>query len=458
MWCAGLSCTGVSSFANRVNHQIATTRTGAPRATAFALAGAIVALAALTAPATAQAGKLETAYVVLGGVGAIARAILSDTTECPIIEISGIAERMSVRARADAAFPVLTCETPIPPGTASAAIGGRPLPLPKPTLARIASFGDTGCRLKAGNDKGMSDHGHREAGRYQDCDKASKWPFARLSATVAAQKPDLVIHVGDYVYRESPCPKGDKGCKGSPHGDNWQAWQTDFFGPADPLLAAAPWIVVRGNHEICARAGLGFLRFLHPELARDQAPPACIDIVPPYTVGIGGKSFLVMDSSHADDTCTDDACDSAPYAAQFASLKPKPGTWFLSHRPVWGIGRDFTVNRTLQKALKSTDGRLPQGIELALSGHMHIFELLSFTDRPPQLVVGTGGTALNKTIDRQLDGMTLGGATVSYGRTEHRFGFLMIAPEEDGSTAIFVDPRGKARFKCALTPSTARCD
>ena len=66
-------------------------------------------------------------------------------------------------------------------------------------------------------------------GQFQDCDRQSKWPFSRLSKTVAERKPDLVIHVGDYLYRESPCPKGDPGCKGSPDGDNWQTWKADFF-------------------------------------------------------------------------------------------------------------------------------------------------------------------------------------------------------------------------------------
>ena len=31
---------------------------------------------------------------------------------------------------------------------------------------------------------------------------------------------------------------------------------------AAPLLAVAPWIVTRGNHEECARAGQGWSRFL----------------------------------------------------------------------------------------------------------------------------------------------------------------------------------------------------
>ena len=45
-------------------------------------------------------------------------------------------------------------------------------------------------------------------------------------------------------------------------GDNWAVWQNDFFDPAAPLLAAAPWVLVRGNHELCRRGGHGWFRFL----------------------------------------------------------------------------------------------------------------------------------------------------------------------------------------------------
>jgi hypothetical protein len=424
----------------------------------FALAGALGVLAFSSPdPAAARSAKLETAYVVLGGQGAIARAILTATNKCPPIRVGRSTKRMSVRARPNGAFPVLVCETLIPRGTTSAAIGRRDLPLPKRSLARVVTFGDTGCRVEA-PEKGKSGNDHYEPGQYQDCNEVSKWPFARVSKAAAARRPDLVIHVGDYLYRESPCPRRDKGCKGTPYGDNWRAWRADFFAPADRLLSAAPWIMVRGNHETCKRGGLGFFRFLHPELARHHRPPACTDFLAPYAMTIGGKPFIVFDSSQADDGCRKGRCDSARYAAQFASLKPARGTWFLSHRPVWGIGRNFTLNQMLQQALKASDGKLPKGIDLALSGHMHIFELLSFADRrAPQLIVGTGGTLLDPKIDRRLEGVTVGGAKISYGLWEHRFGFLMIVPKKKGATATFVNDRGKARFECKLTPSTARC-
>jgi hypothetical protein len=322
-------------------------------------------------------------------------------------------------------------------------------------------FGDTGCRLKAAW-KGTRKRGHDDhaAGQFQDCDRQSKWPFSRLSKTVAEQKPDLVIHVGDYLYRESPCPPGDAGCKGSPHGDNWSTWKADFFSPASALLAAAPWIMTRGNHEICERAGTGYFRFLDPSPAKNEAPPACTDFAPAYTATVAGRSFIVMDSSDADDECRNGTCNSAPYAAQFAALQPAPGSIFISHRPIWGIGRNFTLNRTLQQALSAWNGKLPDGIELALAGHMHMFEVLSFEDRrSPQLIVGTGGTKLDRKITRPLAGMTLGGATVSYGRAQREFGFIVLTPRQTGAdwTATFITPKGKAKLVCEVNRTGVSC-
>ena len=188
-------------------------------------------------------------------------------------------------------------------------------------------------------------------------------------------------------------------------------------------------------------------------------PPTCTDLLAPYTVDIGSRSFLVIDSSNAEDACPDNACNSAPYAAQFNSLAAKPGAWLLSHRPIWAIGRKFKLNQTLEQALAPLDGKLPEGIALVVSGHLHIFELLTFTDqRPPQLVVGSGGTALDKKVSRNLDGQTIGGATVRHGRSENRFGFLMIRPQTDGTTATFLSPRGEARLECTLPPSETQCN
>jgi hypothetical protein len=47
-------------------------------------------------------------------------------------------------------------------------------------------------------------------------------------------------------------------------------------------LRAAPWIVVRGNHEICRRAGPGYFRLLDPTPAQTtpaQSPPPCVELI-----------------------------------------------------------------------------------------------------------------------------------------------------------------------------------
>jgi hypothetical protein len=99
-------------------------------------------------------------------------------------------------------------------------------------------------------------------------------------------------------------------------------------------------------------------------------------------------------------------------------------------------------------------------VELALSGHMHVSELLSFTDhRSPQLIVGNGGTLLDHKIKRPLGGQKVGGTTVSYGRAEHSFGYTMLTPARDGTgwMATFLDTAGTAKFSCMLKPAEASC-
>jgi hypothetical protein len=122
---------------------------------------------------------------------------------------------------------------------------GRPLALPKANPRRIVVIGDTGCRIKTSDNV------------FQACGDSGQWPFAAVAAGAAAAAPDLVIHVGDYHYRENECPAGNTGCAGSPWGYGWDAWEADVFAPGEMLFAAAPWIVVRGNHESCTARARG---------------------------------------------------------------------------------------------------------------------------------------------------------------------------------------------------------
>jgi hypothetical protein len=210
--------------------------------------------------ASSAAGAARYAYVVLGEEGKAIARVITPATDCPAIVIDGNSVAMEERARPTtlplrptisppseskpSAFPVLVCEREIPAGTARASIDEVSLPLPKAHPRHVVVLGDTGCRMKSTD------------GLFQACNDPALWPFAAVADAAAAVAPDLVIHVGDYHYRETACPAGNSGCAGSPWGYGWDAWEADFFAPANSLLAAAPWIVVRGNHESCDRARL----------------------------------------------------------------------------------------------------------------------------------------------------------------------------------------------------------
>jgi Calcineurin-like phosphoesterase len=189
-----------------------------------------------------------------------------------------------------APFPVRVCEVPVPAGSIAGTLEEKVLPIARPNPQRIVVIGDTGCRLKAGEP-------------IQDCNNPKSWPFSHIAAAAAAARPDLVIHVGDYAYRESLCPEGEAKCVGSPEPYGWEAWKADFFKPAKPLLEAAPWIMVRGNHELCQRAGNGWFRFLDisetgsADISGFELP--CLDSTSAYIAKLGAFGVMVVDGASA---------------------------------------------------------------------------------------------------------------------------------------------------------------
>jgi hypothetical protein len=403
------------------------------------LAGLVLALGA----APAGASGVLAALTVLGPKGAVARAVVEGDA-CPAIEIDGKQRAMHVRVKADARFPLI-CDAPLPAKAAHAWIGDAEVPVPKAEVRRIALFGDSGCRVD----------GHQ----FQPCNDPAQWPFARTSAAGAALAPDLVIHVGDYLYRERPCTPANPGCAGTPSGDDWPAWQADFFTPAAKLLAAAPWVMVRGNHEDCDRSGDGFFRLLDPR----PYPAKCPFISPVYRVEAKPLTLFVLDSGEANDTEAP-APLVARYRREFASIHAPPGSWLVTHKPVWGtvsvgnaLGVTVLVNDTdtLQAA---SSNRLPAGITLALAGHIHLFEALSFADRrPPQLVLGTAGSLLNPGIDVNVAGHEIGGTTIAYGRTLQAFGVTTMERSGTGWAATLRDEDGHPRFTCTIAGPEIAC-
>lgn len=361
----------------------------------------------------------------------LARAIVDappGTAPCPTISVNGAAFQMHARETTvdPVYFPVTVCEALVPSDAGSVSIAGGKafgfFPIgPQQLGNRIYVIGDTGCR-------GADGHGCQVA---QSPYPPGSWAFPGLSADIAAQgSPSLIVHVGDYLYRQTPeqtdCPTGVP-C------DTWENWQADFFAPAAALLRKAPWIFTRGNHEECSSAlawgGRGWFLFLDPHsacvspgvaapaCAGGPSPPDCdhgnAEYPTPYAVDVGFQSqgqastlrMIVLDAIYATD-----APAHTTYDPQFRNMqKLATGArqaWVLSHKPLFGIGSlpgnrpTATQSQDLQQSER--DCALPGNVQLFLSGHIHAFEELTVGTPaqrlPTQVVVGGSGVNLLETL------------------------------------------------------------
>ena len=402
-----------------------------------------VALAFLLSLLPAAARAEDAAWVQAVTNGYEARLVTA-AAACPLLNTDKGDVAMTSRAPASADFPMV-CTAPLAVGVTKAQIGAVTLPVPMVNPQRILVVGDTGCRLKGA--------------ALQACNDPAAWPFPQVAAAAARLKPDLVIHVGDYLYRESACPAGNAGCAGSPWGNNWTTWQADFYTPAAPLLAAAPIVLVRGNHEDCKRSGSGYQLLMGPG---DAASP-CQVHEPLYKVDLGGLTLGVLDDAVSDETELDRTL-AQTYADEIAGLAQiSTPVWLVHHRPTWAaisgpLGIAMGGNLTLMEAssLNARKGAplIPPSVELMLSGHIHTFEAINFNQPvPPQIVAGNGGDALYVT-PRNLRGTQVhgqSGVTVADGLSVGGFGFLLMTKAADGWTIDLYDPAGQPEGQCRLT-------
>jgi len=451
---------------------------------------AVLVSSCATTPREAERAAAKSyAFVVLGEAGQPIARLITAASQCPAILLDGRTETMEVRARPatvplrptrsepalskPSAFPVLVCDKAIPHGVSRAEVAGRTLPLPKANPRRIVVIGDTGCRIKTSDNA------------FQACDDSAQWPFAAVASAAAAAAPDLVIHVGDYHYRENACPHGNAGCAGSPWGYGWDAWEADVFAPGEPLLRAAPWIVVRGNHESCNRAGQGWWRFLDPRpwASRQNCDLAADDSVgdysEPYAVPLGSgrdadTQFIVFDSSVVG-VLPLSASDPmyiryrAQFERAFALAARTPNAFFLDHHPILAFAPNpaqpnapFPGNGSLQSVLAPLypTTLFPPSVKALLSGHVHLFEMVSYsTPQPAQFVSGNGGDWTDRPLTDPLPAgvVPAPGTAISSIAATNRFGFMTM--ERDGARwLVFAkDARGTALYRCTLEGRQASC-
>lgn len=414
---------------------------------------------------------VHAAYVVMapgadGSTIAIARAIV-EPGDPPCPALRGKSRTITMRLRGNPfGFPVNVCEARIPfERRFRLSWTNQPLPIVRRDPAQLLVLGDTGCRAA-------------------DCDAGvPAAPFDAIAANAAAQTPapELIIHLGDYNYRGTGCVAYDACCTYNPIncgfpdcGDNWVNWREDFFTPAAPLLAAAPWVMTRGNHELCSRGGNGYFRYLDPH----QVPPRCAanpvitpDYTDPYLLQLGQTlRLLVFDSANA---CGQPGLRDqvTPYRRQFERLADLADdsvaaqTWLVSHKPLWGILRVLNAPPViLDYTLRTASGnRLPPQINLILAGHQHLFQSLTMSTpgAPNTLIVGSGGAELDNpawlpsrlaNVATDADGPTIGVANI-----EHDHGYLLIEPNGPNWTATFYDRYDQPLIHCDSTARPSMC-
>lgn len=356
--------------------------------------------------------KTKYSWIALGKNDTqIAHAIVESST-CPHVKVDGVLYDMISRSKdikVEAFDQITSCEFVLPKNSKDVQIDGVTLTKVSNKRKKIAIVGDTGCRV------GKT--------RVQNCNNidgyGEPWPFEKIAENIAKHDPDLIIHLGDYFYRDVKCPVGNKGCEG-PVGDQWPTWEIEFFKPARSLLSVAPWVFIRGNHESCDKSYKGWFYLLSDVDHLDQPwkDGKCVVQTSPYQISTDYLNMLVMDTSTMPKDLERE--DPTPdvlsrYVHQFNMIngmaQNSNNNWLLVHHPIYGIvilGEEEkhlrSITYPLQLAIKqSVEKILHTNIKRVISGHLHLFELLEFSDgRPKQIILGSGGTKIDPQITDEL--------------------------------------------------------
>lgn len=464
------------------------------------VAGTVTANAEPAAPLTrssvapSDAGVIAayslTAPVGMTRSGLVARAVVPMGNPCPSLRTThaqgankrtAMIERVAPATTNGAFASLLSCSAKMPHGAISATVGGRSIPasMPKET-DRIAVFGDTGCRLKGSI--------------VQDCHSPESWPLAQISRSIAAERPQLIVFTGDFFYREAACETSNTAqCAGSPapgaglpFKDTALAWQADVFTPMASVLAAAPIVVVRGNHEACNRGGNGYYIYFDP---RDGTEGTCApqlnssgQLVNPAEIlnesfavdvdvrGPEDLRLVVVDSAYGDGCTVTSILPQQITAYQAAGRLAERAnqSWLLVHRPV--IGWQATNACAPNGAWLTGDQQvgsygLLDDYSVIISSHIHMAQAMNIPGVPPQVVLGNGGTSLEPPAPFSLP--TIGPNFVpgtaypapTSGWWDVRYGYALVRPRPNGNWLWQMKTPGSVLFRnCVLGSGTMKCD
>ena len=455
--------------------------------------GALVLALAAAGAGQAVDDPIASAFVVLGEDGAPQARVITTAADCPSMDVDGKALPMTVRAKGRDGRPA---PDPVRPQ------GFQALGLPRHRL-RGGPAGGRGPRRRERPSPALAgrppqaDRGDRRHGlpaqavgrRLPGLQRAQPVPLRQgrrrrrgLEARSGPACGRLPVP-GERLQRRQA--SGLRAA--SPWGYGWDAWDADFFAPAAPLLAAAPWVAARGNHESCTRAGQGWWRFIDPRAllagrdCNDAANDSVGDYSDPYAVPLGdGAQIVVMDSSN---TVADAIPPDDPMAAKYRKLYTDmaalaaraPYTIVVDHHPLLGFAA--VVSKTTEQpelmpgnlGLQSAFGALnpwlfPPTVQMLLSGHVHLWQQVSFSSpHPTQFVAGFSGTQEDVVpIPPVLpaDAAVAPGAAVeAFSSWVDGFGFMTLVRTGAQTWDVEVhDQNGDVVNRCKVTGRHSKCD
>ncbi len=340
------------------------------------------------------------------------RAII-DNEDCPIACVDGEQMLMNERAAPEGKnFPEKVCELSLSKSVEEVTIDDYQIPMLSPEIKKIAFIGDTGCRVTNLIE--------------QSCNSDKEWPLVKVLNSISAHKPDLIVHIGDYHYREKSCKDVTK-CSQTYNYDS-QSWYNDWFDPAKKNFALFPFLFVRGNHEGCSRAHEGWFRYLD---SNNFSSTKCQNYIPSWIFDAGPIQLDVFDSSYGKDSdYTEEQVKT--FSKQFGYLlqnnSSKPA-WLLTHRPLWSHAKKsmiFYHDGNIAQ-IKAFGDNFPTNISAIISGHVHIAQIILMETKPTQIMVGNGGSLLysqnQKPILYEVD---LDGVKAKEVKTFPGFGFAIL--------------------------------
>ncbi|CEI84892.1 Calcineurin-like phosphoesterase family protein [Ehrlichia minasensis] len=368
------------------------------------------------------------------------RVIVLEGENCPVVNVDGKKLEMTVRALPQkGVFDDKVCELLVPQTTEEIFIDNIEVPVINPQIRTIAIIGDTGCIVSFWRGKLYQ----------QRCTSSEEWPLKKILSNVGQHAPDLIIHVGDYLYRADKCVDVEK-CGDVRGGDNDETWKADWLDPSMLVADKAPFLFVRGNHENCDRSYRGWFRYLDAHQSMSSAD-VCNNFTDSWVFNAsrldsGNLDFYVFDSSFGDEKNVLDS-DIENLKKQFFSLfKVKSSNiWFLTHRPLWSYtthvkGGDIYYGNTSQQ--KAFGDLFPDTVSVILSGHMHLSQVLDLERVqeekyvPMQMIAGNGGALLHGVPEDKLlvKNIRIGDVIANTITNELDFGFAIVTMQEPGLT------------------------